>query len=129
MDYNPAYVIRVWLTSSIVGTTLFFLVALLNRSHTAVFNLAEAVPFHLFVLVIATIVSVPAVVLLWLVIHLLSQTSISMISSKLIIAVACIILCLLTFSFFGVGYNKREWIIMSCYCVPLLVGVFLYKLR
>lgn len=117
------------MTSSIVGTTLFFLVALLNRSHTAVFNLAEAVPFHLFALVIATIVSVPAVVLLWIVVHLLSQTSLSIITSKFIIAVACIIICLLTFSFFGVGYNKREWIIISCYCVPLVVSVFLYKLR
>lgn len=129
MEYKPLYVIRVWLTSSIVGTTLFFLVALLNMSHTSVFNLAEAVPFHLFVLVIATIVSVPAAVLLWLVVQLLSQTSLSMKTSKFIISVACIILCLLTFSFFGVGYNKREWIIMSCYYAPLLIGVFLYKLR
>lgn len=129
MDYNLAYMIRIWLTSSIVGTTLFFLVALLNRSHTAVINLVESAPFYLFTLFISTFVSIPAAALLWLVLHLLSQTSLRMITSKFIIAVACIIICLLTFSFFGVGYNKREWIIRSCYCVPLLAGVFLYKLR
>jgi hypothetical protein len=129
MRYNFNYITKVWLTSSIVGSALFFTVSLINRTHTAIFNLAEAVPFFFLAFIIATFTSIPAVALLWLVVHLLSKTSLNVITTKLLIALTCIAACLFTFSFMGVGFSKREWIIISCYSIPLIVGVFVYRLK
>ncbi len=123
-----SYPLYIWLTAAVIGSALFFTAAALSGTHKGVLNFDDIAIF-VFAVLISGLVSIPAYFALWGSVHLLTKTTLAIKTIKLLLALFCIVLCVLTFLIFQIGYYKKDFIIVGSYAIPLVAGVFFYKLK
>lgn len=132
MQPAAKYVINIWLTAAIVGATLFYWGTYLINYNVVGHGgqTGDRIAMYLLTLLFSLVLSIPALMLLGLLTHALLKTRLALKTIKLWLALICVLLCILTFGVFSAfSFNLKDVQIICCYLVPLVAGVFLYKLR
>jgi len=129
MEYKISYPVYVWLTSASFGALLFFMSLYVTNSIDKPFNLGDTIVFYLLTVVIGAFVSVPALVLLLLFLHLLSRKFSSYFKLKIALAIIASIICISVFFCFGVYFTDSTWPIMLAYIIPLVASIFFYEVN
>lgn len=126
------YVLNIWLTSVIVGSTLFYWGSyFINYDVISHGGKAEdRMAMYLITLVFSLVLSIPALILLGLSTYALLETRLAFKTIRVLLSFVCVLLCSLTFGVFSeFSFNGKDLLIILCYSSPLVAGVFLYKLR
>lgn len=127
------YAFKIWLTAILLAPLVLVLKD--NERHLAsgIYFRAMADSYG-WITVIGTILSLPCLLVLWIITYRLSLMRIEPLRFKALTAIACIALSLLLFivsiySFDGVMLTFPQLIIMASYILPLIVGCFVYKVN
>lgn len=84
---------------------------------------------YLITLVFSLVLSIPALILLGLSTYALLETRLAFKTIRVLLSFVCVLLCTLTFGVFSeFNFGVKDLLIIGCYSVPLVAGVFLYKL-
>jgi len=132
MKQEAKYVFNIWLTSAIVGSTLFYWGTYLFSPDVITHGgqAGDRLAMYLLTLVFSLVLSIPALILLGLSTYVLLETQLAFKTIKVVLSLVCILLCTLTFGVFSAfSFSGKDVIIIIFYTLPLVVGVFLYKLR
>ncbi|TCC87081.1 hypothetical protein EZ428_23070 [Pedobacter frigiditerrae] len=129
MEYKISYPVYIWLTSAWLGALLFFIGLYVINSYDKSFNLGDTIVFYFLTVIIGAFVSVPALVILLLSLHLLSGKFSSYFKLKIAIAIIATITCIGVFLCFGVYFTDSSWPIMLAYIIPLVASVFFYEVN
>lgn len=131
MEYRVSYPFKIWATAAVLGSTLFYWGTYFYDFDVITHGskISDLIAMYLTTIVVAFIFSIPTVLLLWAYIHLLTKTTLAYKTIKLLIAIACAFLCTITFLVFSKSLDKSTLLIILCYSIPLIAGVFIYKLN
>jgi hypothetical protein len=132
MKQEAKYVFNIWLTSAIVGSTLFYwgtyFISYDVITHGG--KAGDRIGMYVITLVFSLVLSIPALILLGLSTYALLETRLAYRTIRVLLSFVCILLCSLTFGVFSeFSFKGKDLLIILCYSLPLVVAVFLYKIH
>ncbi len=132
MRSTTKYVLKVWFTSAIIGSTLFYW-STYFFNHDVITHGGQAgdrLAIYLLTLMFSLVLSIPALILLGLSIYALLETRLAFKTIRLLLSLIAVLLCALTFGLFAeFSYGSKDLILIPCYALPLVAGVFSYQLK
>lgn len=133
MLFHSKFPLKVWLTSVLISPLLMIasMKLLRTESFDDVFNGLYLLTYFLSV-VIGGFVSIPCFLFLWLCYTLLVKGNTPIWLLRMILALVSTICCLTIFILMSLPDLKNFWskaniFLIGSYCLPLLVGVFIFK--
>lgn len=131
MDYRVSYPINIWLLSAFIGSTLFYWgTGIFDPGPIHGDSFKDGLAFYLLTFIVSLLFSIPALLLLWLSVYLLSKTRMSLQFMRGILSFISVVLCTLSFAMLPqFSFNIKDLIAVVCYSVPLVAGVYYFKLR
>jgi len=124
------YAIKVWVTTVLVAPfILLFTLGFVNSARLSYF--AESLPILILIIFVGMVLSLPALILFWLLCRKLSLSSIGVRKSKLILSVFGILLIWSTFFlldsklFSTADFQKLWW--PGSYSLTLPIAIYLFK--
>ncbi|RZK43067.1 MAG: hypothetical protein EOO90_05275 [Pedobacter sp.] len=132
MKQEAKYVLGIWLTSVIVGSTLFYWGSYFINYDVITHGgkAGDRIAMYLMTLVFSLVLSIPALILLGLSTYVVLETRLAFKIIRWLLSFVCVVLCTLTFGMLSeFNFGVKDLTIIGCYSVPLVAGAFLYKLR
>lgn len=133
MLHNYKFPLKVWLTGVFFGPMLMIvsMKVLRTENFADVFNGLYLLTYFLSVL-IGGIFSIPCFLFLWLCYTLLVKKDTPIWLLRLALTLVSILCCVAVFILISLPHVKNFWskaniFLIGSYCLPLLAGVFIYK--
>jgi len=143
MNSTLNFPLKVWLTSIFIGPLFLLLNAsnnnavMFNTDITRIIDYVFSKDFVIYYLVAVGLggaCSMPCFLLLWLCYAFLTKTSLSSLSIRLLLtpfSLICTIGIFMLFSMSDLGqfWNMGNIVMMASYALPLMIGLFIYKMN
>lgn len=125
------YPFKVWITSLLVGTLIFMLLAITGGNHTIFSGIWPM--FYVLGVAVGGLFSLPCFMTFWICYHLLLHFNQSELRIRVCLSLFSLVTCSLTLSLFRssslVDFWKQDNLVfIAAYAVPLIFGVIVYKL-
>lgn len=129
MKYRISYIMRVWITTTLLGAVLFMLGYSIFFPVNSSFSFYDTVQFFYVSVVLGGLSSSPSALLLLLLLHQLSRRDLKRMNVKRWLAFLSIVMSLITFLLVGVTFTAQTLMLVSAYIVPLVASIYFYKLN
>lgn len=129
------YPLKIWLTSVLVGPILLVFRFKLTASTVIDYIFSTGfVEFYFVSVIIGAFFSIPCFLFLWLCYTLLVKKDTPIWLLRVILALVSVLCCITIFILMSLPDLKNFWskgniILIGAYTLPLIIGVFLYKIK